>query len=109
MTDTEFEQATDDRCADCTIATSNSSDGGQMPCAYHKMRLMQRDYPVIEHDLYDGEWTHTWVDSDRIYAFVEGVLNDYDDSELTITEYLHKLNPKVVYMTKQEHEEIPEL
>lgn len=109
MSNQELEQAYDEVCNGCDLATRNSSDGGKMPCNNHKRLYMLRTYPVITHELWDGEWTHTWVDSDRIYSLIEGILNEFGESELTITEYMHQLNPKVIQMTKEEYQEIPEL
>lgn len=109
LTIEEQDLAYDEVCNSCDLATRNSSDGGKIPCNNHKSLFMQHKYPVITHDLWDGEWTHTWIDNDRIYSLMEGILEEFSESDLTVTEYLHKLNPKVIYQTKEEYGEIPEL
>lgn len=105
----EMELAYDEVCNGCDLASRNSSDGGKMPCLNHKLLFMQRTFPVITHNLYEGEWTHTWVDTDRVYQMIESAIEEFSESDMTVTQFMRHLNPKVIQMTREEFEEIPEL
>lgn len=110
MSNEDLEQAYDEVCNGCDLATRNSSDGGKLPCNNHKRLFQLRTYPVIKMDgMYEGEWTHCAVDTESIDTWLEALLEEWDESSLTISEFLRNLNVQVVQMTKEEYQRIPEL
>lgn len=110
MSNQELAEAHDELCPACSQATLTSSDGGALPCHQHKLKFMQRTYPVLRMDgMMEGEWTHAWVDTEGMNTWLEEILQEWDDSSLTMTEFLRNLNLRVVQLTKEEYEKVPEL
>ena len=110
MSNEELEQAHDLSCISCVSATNRSSDGGKMPCLIHKQLFQQRTYPVLKMSgMMEGEWTHSWIDTEDMNMWLEAILTEHEESDLTIGEFLRNLNLKVVQMTKEDYQRIPEL
>lgn len=110
MSNEDLEAAYDDMCGMCDAATRNSNDGGKLPCLAHKARYLGRDVPVIRTTgLMDGEWTHTAVNTQSVYQFIDGILEEFAESDLSVAQFMHNLGVSVEWMPIDELEKVPEL
>lgn len=112
LTNEELELAYDEVCNACAIATSNSNDGGKMPCNNHRLMFMGRTYPVIHtKNFWNGELTHTDVTTSAVKYLIEALLEDFmeQDHPMKPSDYMDNIGLSVIQMTKQELEEVPEL
>lgn len=111
MNKDDLELAYDEVCNACAVATSNSSDGGKMPCRNHQLLFMKRTYPVIHTTgLWDGEWTHTEVRTDAIRNLLVSVIEAFVENGRTGAEgFVDDLGVTVIHMTKEEIAKVPEL